>query len=75
MVVWKSDWKSLFVVENVWYSNDPPSQVTLQFQNQTPKLSGSQMKLGIQMVTEHPQSNFEFTLTHDVTLKQTLTNT
>ena len=29
MVVWKLDWKSLFVAQNVWYLNGPPNHVTI----------------------------------------------
>ena len=35
--------KSLFVVENVQYSNGPLSHVTLPFEYQTPKLLGIQI--------------------------------
>ena len=31
MVVWKPDWKSLFMVKNVQFSNGPPSHVILSF--------------------------------------------
>ena len=27
MVVWKADWKGLFMVQNVQYSNGPPSHM------------------------------------------------
>ena len=50
MLVWKSDWKSLFMVQNVQYSNGRPSRVTLPLEYQTPKVSGIQLS-GIQMVT------------------------
>ena len=39
MVVWKPDWKSLFVVQNVWYLNGPPSHMTLPFEYRTPMYS------------------------------------
>ena len=42
--------KILFLVQNVWYWNGSPSQVTLPFEYQTPRLSDIQV-LGIQMDT------------------------
>ena len=41
------------MVQNVRYSNGPPSHVTLPFEYRTPILPGIQMNLvfGIQMVT------------------------
>ena len=41
----KTDRESLFMVQNVWYSNGPPSHVTLTFEYPTPILSGMQMNL------------------------------
>ena len=60
MVVWKPDWKSLFMVENVLYSKCPPSHVTTIWIPDT-QLSGIQM-IGIKIVTvpycdcNHPKS-------------------
>ena len=34
---------TLFMVQNVWHSNGPPSYVTIPFDDQTPILSGIQM--------------------------------
>ena len=45
MVVWTQDWKSLFMVQNVWYTNGPPSHLTLPFEYRTLILSGIQMNL------------------------------
>ena len=50
MVVWKLDWKSLFMVQNVRYLNGPPSYVTWPFEYQTPIMSGIEV-FGVQMVT------------------------
>ena len=35
--------KACYVVQNVWYSNGPPSHVTLTFEYRTPILSDIQM--------------------------------
>ena len=50
MVVWKLDWKNLYMVQNVRYSNSTPSQMTLPFEYPTPILSSIQV-FSIQMVT------------------------
>ena len=50
MVVWKPVWKSLFMVQNVRYTNGLPSHMILPFEYRTPILSGIQV-FGIQMVT------------------------
>ena len=55
MVVWKLEWKSLFMVQNKWYSNGPPSHVTTIWVPDTHIVrysdeSGFQV-FGIQMVT------------------------
>ena len=39
LVVWKPDWKRLFMVQNARYWNGPPSHVTLPFEYLTPLLS------------------------------------
>ena len=44
--------KSQLMVQNVRYSNSPPSHVTLPFEYRTPTQSGIQV-FGIQMVTVH----------------------
>ena len=59
MVVWKPDWKSLFIVQNVWFSNGLPSHVTLPFEYRTPTLSGIQV-FSILMVTVVWYSNGTF---------------
>ena len=41
--------KGLFKVQNVWYSNGPPSRMNLPFEYRTPILSGIQV-FSIQMV-------------------------
>ena len=43
MVVWKLDWNSLLMVQNVGYSNGQPSHVTLPFENRTPIMSSIQI--------------------------------
>ena len=40
MVVWKPDWKKLFMVQNVWYSNGQPSYMILPFEYHTVRYSG-----------------------------------
>ena len=43
MVVWKPDWKSLFLVQNVQYLNGRPGHMTLPFEYQTLILSSIQI--------------------------------
>ena len=61
-IEWWSE-KSLFMVQNVRYSNGPPSHLTLPFEYQTCILSGESgiQVFGIQMVTvrdlsDHPKN-------------------
>ena len=49
MVVWKRDWKSLLMVQNVRYLNCPPSHVTVPFEYPSPILLSIQV-FSIQMV-------------------------
>ena len=43
MVIWKPDWKSLFMVHNGGFLNGLPSHMILTFEYRTPILSGIQM--------------------------------
>ena len=56
MVVWKPDWKSLFIIQSVQYLNGLPSHKTLPFEYRIPILSG------IQMIPEYRCSVFRWLL-------------